>query len=65
MRAPSSAPSLVANPFVRTAGQLLFSWSLVEIALEALTLYDKLKLGDIGLGVYRMYVQPMLEITQD
>ena len=48
MRAPSSAPSLVANLFVRTARQLLFSWSLTEGALEALTSYDKLKLGDTG-----------------
>ena len=28
MRAPSSAPPLMANPFVRRAGQLSFSWSL-------------------------------------
>ena len=33
MRAPSSAPSLMANPFVRTAGQLLFSLSLARVAL--------------------------------
>ena len=57
MRAPSSAPSIMANPFVRTAGHLLFSWSLAGVALEALTLYDKLKLGDQGLHVYQILVQ--------
>ena len=30
MRASSSAPSIMANPFVRTARHLLFSWSLAE-----------------------------------
>ena len=57
MREPSSAPSLMANPFVRTAGQLLFSWSLAGVALEALTLYDKIKQGDERLRVYQMLVQ--------
>ena len=57
MRAPSSAKHLLANFFVRTAGQLMFMWSLAEVALEALTSYDKLKLGDKGLHVYRMLTQ--------
>ena len=30
MRTPSSALPLMANPFVRTAGQLMFAWSLVR-----------------------------------
>ena len=45
MRTSSSAPPLMANPFVRTAGQLMFTWSLVGIELETLTSYDRLKLG--------------------
>ena len=57
MRAPSSAQHLLANPFVRPAGQLMFTWSLVGVALEALISYDKLKLGDKGLHVYRMLTQ--------
>ena len=46
MRTPSSALPLMANPFVRTAGQLMFAWSLVGIELEVLTSCDKLKLGN-------------------
>ena len=57
MRAPSSALPLMANPFVRTPGQLMFTWSFAGVALEALTLHDKLKLGDKGLQVYQMLVQ--------
>ena len=57
IRAPSPAPSIMANPFGRTAGQLLFSWSLTGGTLEVLTSYDKLKLGDAGLRVYQMFVQ--------
>ena len=34
MRTSSSAPPLMANPFVRTAGQLMFTWSLVGIELD-------------------------------
>ena len=45
MRTPSSALPLMANPFVRTAGQLMFAWSLVGTELEVLTSCDKLKLG--------------------
>ena len=45
MRISSSASLLMANPFVRTAGQLMFAWSLVGIELETLTSHDKLKLG--------------------
>ena len=45
MRTPSSALPLMTNPFVRTAGQLMFAWSLVGIGLEMLTSQDKLKLG--------------------
>ena len=40
-----------ANPFVRTAGQLMFTWSFAGVALEALTSHDKLKLGDKSLLV--------------
>ena len=49
MKAPSSANFLLANPFVMTAGQLMFIWSLAGVTLEALTSYDNLKLGDKGL----------------
>ena len=45
MRTSSSASPLMASSFVRTAGQLMFAWSLVGIELETLTSYDKLKLG--------------------
>ena len=58
MRTPSSALPLMANPFVRTAGQLTFAWSLVAIELEVLTSHDKLlKLGNKSLEVYQMLVQ--------
>ena len=57
MRAPSSAPALMANPFVWAVGQMLFSWTLVGVTLEALTSFDKLKLGDTGLRVYQTLVQ--------
>ena len=57
MRTPSSALPLMANPFVRTAGQLMFAWSLVGIELEILTSHDKLKLGNESLEVYQMLVQ--------
>ena len=57
MRPPSSALPLMANPFVRTAGQLMFTWRFAGVALEALTSHDKLKLVDKGLQVYQMLVQ--------
>ena len=57
MRTPSSAPPLMANPFIRTAGQLMFAWSLLGIELETLTSYDKLKLGGKNLEMYRMLMQ--------
>ena len=57
MRTPSSALTLMANLFVRTAGQLMFAWSLVGIELEVLTSCDKLKLGSKNLEVYQMLVQ--------
>ena len=57
MRTPSSALPLMANPFVRTAGQLMFAWSLVGIELGMLTSHDKLKLGSKNLEVYQMLVQ--------
>ena len=41
MRAPSSAQPLMANPFVRTAGQLMFTCSFAGVALEALTSWRK------------------------
>ena len=52
MRTPSSALPLMANPFVRIAGQLMFARSLVGIELEVLTSCDKLKLGNKNLEVY-------------
>ena len=57
MRAPSSALPLMANPFVRIAGQLMFTLSFARVALEALTSHDKLKLGGKSLQVYQMLVQ--------
>ena len=57
MRTPSSALPLMANPFVRTAGQLMFAWRLVGIELETLTSHDKLKLGVKNLKVYQMLMQ--------
>ena len=57
MRTPSSALPLMANPFVRTAGQLMLACSLVGIELEVLTSHDKLKLGSTKLEVYQMLVQ--------
>ena len=57
MRTPSSALPLMANPFVRTAGQLTFAWSLVGIELEEFTSHDKLKLRNKTLEVYQMLVQ--------
>ena len=57
MRTPSSALPLMANPFARAAGQLMFAWSLVGIELEVLTSREKLKLGNKSLEVYQMLVQ--------
>ena len=57
MRTSSSASPLMANPFIRTAGQLMFAWSLVGIELETLTSYDKLKLGGKNLEVYQVVMQ--------
>ena len=57
MRTSSSASPLMANPFIRTAGQLMFAWSLVGIDLETLTSYDKLKLGGKNLEVYQVLMQ--------
>ena len=57
MKTPSSALPLMANSFVRTAGQLMFAWSLVRIELEVLTSCDKLKLGNKNPEVYQMLVQ--------
>ena len=57
MRTPSSALPLMANPFVRTAGQLIFARSLVGLELEVLTSRDKLKLGNKSLEIYQMLVQ--------
>ena len=54
MRMPSSALPLMANHFVRTAGQLMFAWSLVGIELEVLISRDRLKLGNKSLEVYQM-----------
>ena len=57
MGAPSSALPLMANLFVRIEGQLMFTWSFAGVALEALTSYDKLKLGGKSLQLYQMLVQ--------
>ena len=57
MRTSSSAPPLMANPFIRTAGQLMFTWSLVGIELETLTSFDRLKLGSKKLDVYQALMQ--------
>ena len=57
MRTFSSASPLMANPFIRTAGQLMFAWSLVGIELETLTSYDKLKLGGKNLELYQVLMQ--------
>ena len=57
MRTPSSALPLIANPFVRTVGQLMFAWSLVGIELETLTSHDKLRLGSKNLEIYQMLTQ--------
>ena len=57
MMTPSSAPPLMANPFIRTVGQLMFAWSLLGIEVETLTSYDKLKLGGKNLEIYRMLMQ--------
>ena len=57
MRTSSSAPPLMANPFIRTAGQLMFAWSLLGIELETLTSYDKLKLEGKNLEIYRILMQ--------
>ena len=57
MRTSSSASPLMANPFIRTAGQLMFAWSVLGIELETLTSYDKLKLGGKNLEVFRMLMQ--------
>ena len=57
MRTSSSASPLMANPFIRTAGQLMFAWSLLGIELETLTSYNKLKLVGKNLEVYRMLMQ--------
>ena len=65
MRTPSSALPLMANLFVRTAGQLIFAWSLVGIELEALTSHDKLKLGSKSLEVYQMLVQHIARDNSD
>ena len=57
MRTPSSALPLIANPFVRTAGQLMFAWSLVGIELETLTSHNKLRLCGKNLEIYQMLTQ--------
>ena len=59
VRTSSSASPLMANPFVKTAGQLLFLWSLVGIELETLTSHDKLKLSGKNLELYQTLMQHM------
>ena len=48
---------MMANPFIRMAGQLMIKWSFAGVALEALTSHDKLKLCDKSPQVYQMLVQ--------
>ena len=43
--------------FIRTEGQLLFTWCLPGVALEDVTSCEKLKLGKKGPNVYRMLMQ--------
>ena len=62
IRTPSSAFPLMANPFVRTAGQLIFAWSLVGVELETLTSHEKLKLGGKNLEVYTMLMQHVARV---
>ena len=57
MRTSSSASPLMANPLVRTAGQLMFAWSLVGIELETLTSHDKLELDGKSLEIYQTLMQ--------
>ena len=57
MRASSSSQPMMANPFVRTAGQLMFTCSLAGGALEMLTLCDRPRLGDKGLRVCQILRQ--------
>ena len=57
MGAFNSAKPLMANPFIRTAGQLMFTWSLAGVALEMVISCDRPKLGDKGLRVYQMLRQ--------
>ena len=61
MRAPSSALPLMANPFIRTAGQLMFTWSLAGVVLDALASHDKLKLRDKGLRGTKCWCSILLE----
>ena len=65
MRTPSSASPLMANPFIRTAGQLMFAWSLVGIELETLISYDKLKLGGKNLELYQVLMQHVARDNSD
>ena len=65
MRTPSSALPLMANPFVRTARQLTFAWSLEGIELDLLTSHEKLKLGNKSLEVYQMLVQHIARDNSD
>ena len=65
MRAPSSALPLIANPFVRTAGQLMFTWSFAGVALEALTSHDKPKLATRACKCTKCWCNTLLETTRD
>ena len=65
MRAPSSALTLMANPFVRTAGQLMFTWSFAGVALEALTPHDKLKRAKRVFRCNKNWCNILLETTRD
>ena len=57
VRTSSSASPVMANPFNRTAGQLMFAWILVGKELETLTSHDMLKLGGENLEIYQMLMQ--------
>ena len=47
----SSVQPLMANPFTRTEGHLMFTWPLAEAALKDLNSCDKMKFGDKSLYV--------------
>ena len=53
----SSAQPLMANPFTRNEGQLMFTRCSAGAALKDLNSCVKMKFGDKSLYVYRMMIQ--------